>query len=232
LIDVVFDATPRAVWEYLSRYAQPIQYSYIAEPLAIWDTWTSIANQPVAFEAPSAGFILDWETVRQIASRGAAFATITHAAGISSTGDPELDRLLPFDEPYDIPATTAALIAGAQRKNRRVIAVGTTVVRALEHSAGRHGRVAGGPGLATNRIGPATSLRIVDGIVSGMHERGSSHYDLLRAFQTDDSLDHMSVEAERHDYQSHEFGDAVFIVRDRTRGNAGDDQRWASRISA
>jgi len=232
LIEITFDAMPRVIWQYLSRYATAIQYAYIAEPLDIWDTWTAIASQPVAFEAPSAGFVLDWATVRQIKSRGARFATITHAAGISSTGDPELDRLLPFDEPYEIPASTAALIADAKRKRGRVIAVGTTVVRALEQSAGRHGCVAAGPGLATNRIGPATSLRIVDGIVSGMHERGSSHYDLLRAFHADDSLDRMSVEAERHDYRSHEFGDAVFVIRDQNREIVDDDQRCARRISA
>jgi S-adenosylmethionine:tRNA ribosyltransferase-isomerase len=232
LIEIVFDAVPRAIWECLSRYATPIQYAHVAEPLEICDTWTAIANQPVAFEAPSAGFILDWATVRQIKSRGARFATITHAAGLSSTGDPELDRLLPFDEPYEIPASTAALIADAQRKGRRVIAVGTTVVRALEHSAWRHGYVAAGPDLATNRIGPTTSLRIVDGILSGMHERASSHYDLLRAFQADDSLDRMSVEAERHDYRSHEFGDAVFVSRDANRVTVDDDQRCASRMTA
>jgi S-adenosylmethionine:tRNA ribosyltransferase-isomerase len=65
-----------------------------------------------------------------------------------------------------------------------------------------------------------------------MHEPGSSHYDLLRAFQTDDSLDRMSVEAERHDYRSHEFGDAVFVMRDPNRETADDDQRCARRISA
>ena len=72
----------------------------------------------------------------------------------------------------------------------------------------------------------------MDGIVSGMHERDSSHYDLLRAFQPDDSLDRMSAEAEHHNYRSHEFGDAVFIVRDANRGVADDDQRCARRMSA
>jgi S-adenosylmethionine:tRNA ribosyltransferase-isomerase len=65
-----------------------------------------------------------------------------------------------------------------------------------------------------------------------MHERASSHYDLLRAFQADDSLDRMSVEAERHDYRSHEFGDAVFVSRDANRGTVDDDQRCASRMTA
>ena len=91
---------------------------YVPDPLAIWDTWTRIASQPVAFEAPSAGFILDWALIGALRARGAAFATLTHAAGISSTGDAELDRLLPLDEPYGIPASTATLIDGVPGSRR------------------------------------------------------------------------------------------------------------------
>jgi S-adenosylmethionine:tRNA ribosyltransferase-isomerase len=63
--------------------------------LAVWDTWTTIASRPVAFEAPSAGFLLDWRLVDSLRARGATFVTLTHAAGISSTGDPRLDAMLP-----------------------------------------------------------------------------------------------------------------------------------------
>src|SRR5262249_45437399 len=162
---------------------RPIQYSYIQEPLAMWDTWTSLASQPVAFEAPSAGFILDWSTLRALRARHACVASITHAAGISSTGDPDLDRVLPLDQPYAIPQATAALVNGTKQCGGRVLAVGTTVVRALEHAACRIGRVRSGGGVATGRIGAQTGLLIVDGIVSGMHEPGTSHFELLRAFQ-------------------------------------------------
>ena len=70
-----------------------------------------------------------------------------------------------------------------------------------------------GCGVATARIGEQTGLLVVDGIVSGMHEPGTSHYELLRAFQEDDALDTMAKEAEAHDYRTHEFGDAVLIDR-------------------
>ena len=109
--------------------------------------------------------------------RGVAFATITHAAGISSTGDDELDRRLPFDEPYRIPPATAAAIRRSRTRGGRIVAIGTTVVRALEHAATRDGRVRAGDGLATQRIGPATVLHVVDAILSGTHEPGTSHYD-------------------------------------------------------
>jgi S-adenosylmethionine:tRNA ribosyltransferase-isomerase len=101
--------------------------------------WTPIAALPVAFEPPSAGFALDWKFLRALRDRGAEFATITLAAGISSTGDPALDAHLPFDEPYRIPATTASAIRRTRTRGGRVVAIGTTVVRALEHSAGRSG---------------------------------------------------------------------------------------------
>jgi len=213
LVDVRFDAGVHEIWAALARHGRPIQYSYIQEPLAMWDTWKSIASQPVAFEEPSAGFILDWSTMRALRARGARVATITHAAGISSTGDPDLDRVLPLDEPYLIPQATAALVKRTKECGRRVLAIGTTVVRALEHAARRTGHVVSGYGVATGRIGPETGLRVVDGIVSGVHEAGTSHYGLLRAFQEDEALETMAAEAEDRGYRTHEFGDAVFIER-------------------
>jgi S-adenosylmethionine:tRNA ribosyltransferase-isomerase len=213
LIDIRFHHSAEEIWAGLAKHGRPIQYSHVQAPLAMWDTWTSIATQPVAFEAPSAGFILDWSTLRALRGRGGRVATLTHAAGISSTGDLVLDRLLPFDEPYVIPSTTAKLVSQTKQCGGRVIAVGTTVVRALEHAARRTGFVRPGGGVATGRIGPETRLRIVDGIVSGMHEPGTSHFELLRAFQEDDALATMAAEAEAGDYHGHEFGDVVFIER-------------------
>ena len=165
----------------------------------------------MAFEAPSAGFLLDWRVIGALRARGARFATITHAAGISSTGDVELDKLLPLDEPYRIPASTARLIHATRRRGGRIIAVGTTVVRALEDAASRHGDVRPGAAIATLRVGPLTPLQVVDALVTGLHEPGTSHYELLRAFQDDAVLHQITSEAEAHSYRAHEFGDSVFI---------------------
>jgi S-adenosylmethionine:tRNA ribosyltransferase-isomerase len=147
-------------------------------PLALWDVWTPFAGPPAAFEPPSAGFALDWQTIRALRERGAAFTTITHAASISSTGDAELDRRLPFDEPYRIPAVTACAIRRARARGGRIVAVGTTVVRALEDAAVGDGIVRAGEGTASRRIGPDTQLRVVDAILSGLQQPGS-HYQLL-----------------------------------------------------
>ena len=142
----------------------------------------------------------------------ATFATITHAAGISSTGDEDLDRLLPFDEPYRIPTATAKAVAVARERGGRVIAVGTTVVRALEDAATEDGQRRTGEGLAKGRIGPSTLLRVVDAILSGTHERGTSHYELLRAFVDDAILERATEELDSRDYRTHEFGDSILIL--------------------
>ncbi len=191
----------------------PIQYAHIAAPLELWDVWTRIAGPPVAFEPPSAGFALDWQLLSQMRDRGIAFETITHAAGISSTGDEELDRLLPLDEPYRIPEVTARAIQRTKERGGHIVAVGTTVVRALEHSATGDGRVRAGDGIATQRIGPSSHLHVVDAILSGTHEPGTSHYELLRAFLDDATLERASKELDESNYLTHEFGDSVLIER-------------------
>jgi S-adenosylmethionine:tRNA ribosyltransferase-isomerase len=213
LIEIRFEGRLADIWEGLARHGRPIQYAYVPQPLTICESWTRFAGLPVAFEAPSAGFVLDWAAIGVLRARGAAFASLTHAAGISSTGDTELDRLLPLDEPYYIPPSTAALIEARRCRHGRVIAVGTTVVRALEAAAHPDGTVRPGRGMATQRIGPLTPLRCVDAIVSGTHEPGTSHYELLRAFQHDDVLRRMVSEANVRGYRTHEFGDSVLLER-------------------
>src|SRR3989475_3568447 len=159
LVSLRFDGTPDAIRAGLAHHGRPIQYAHVPTPLALWDVWAPIAGPPVAFEPPSAGFALDWRTLAEMRAHGVAFSTITHAAGISSTGDAELDRRLPFDEPYRIPEATAAAIWRTRAAGGRIVAVGTTVVRALEHAAAYDGGVRAGDAVATTRIGPNSRLR-------------------------------------------------------------------------
>jgi S-adenosylmethionine:tRNA ribosyltransferase-isomerase len=183
----------------------------------VWDTWTPIAGLPAAFEPPSAGFVLDWRTLDAIHRLGVDFATITHAAGISSTGDAELDTRLPFDEPYRITESAARSIRLAHAVGGRLIAIGTTVVRALEHAVSVHGLMKETTGVATNKIGPATELRAVDAILSGTHEPGTSHHKLLSAFVDQRTLAKMDQILQRYAYRTHEFGDSVFVEKSRDR---------------
>src|SRR5438128_6076334 len=119
LVSLRFEGTPDAIRAGLARHGRPIQYAHVAVPLALWDVWTPIAGPPVAFEPPSAGFALDWRSIAAMRVRGVAFDTITHAAGLSSTGDAELDRRLPFDEPYRIPDATPSAIRRHRRARAR-----------------------------------------------------------------------------------------------------------------
>ena len=211
LVELRFAASSGDVWTAIARHGRPIQYAHVPTPLATWDVWTPIAGAPFAFEAPSAGFTLDWQSLARLRERGAGFATITLAAGISSTGDPSLDARLPFDEPYRIPEATAIAIRRAHARGGRVIAIGTTVVRALEDCAARHGAVRAGEGVAMLRLGRGTTLRAVDAILSGTHEPGSSHFELLRAFADDATLDRMAAVLESERFRTHEFGDSIFV---------------------
>lgn len=213
LVEIQFRGSPAEIWEGIAHHGRPIQYAHMTSPLALWDVWTRIAGPPVAFEPPSAGFVLDWELIATARRRGIGFATLTHAAGISSTGDPQLDARLPFDEPYRIPELTAALIRRTRARGGRIIAVGTTVVRALEDAACEDGTVLAGDGVARHRIGRDTRLRVVDAILSGTHEPGTSHYELLRAFADGPTLIRADRELETRGYRTHEFGDSVFIAK-------------------
>ena len=213
LIVLRFEATPEDLWRGLAAHGKPIQYAHLGEPLAMWDAWTAIAAEPMAYEPPSAGFALDWQMLSTFQQRGIEFATLTHAAGISSTGDPQLDLRLPFDEPYRIPEATEQAIAAAVCEGRRIVAIGTTVVRALEDSAAVYGSVAAGAGMATLRLGAETRLRVVDAILSGTHEPGASHHQLLHSFADKDVLRRADDALNAAGYRTHEFGDSVLIER-------------------
>lgn len=220
LVSLRFEGEVDAVWAGLARHGKPIQYAHVPTPLALWDVWTRVAAHPVAFEPPSAGFVLDWALLSALQARGVVFATLTHAAGLSSTGDAALDARWPLDEAYELPASTVRAIERAREEGCRVVALGTTVTRALEHAASR-GRLRAGPGLADQRLGAATRLRVVDAIVSGTHEPGTSHYELLRAFVSDTVLRRASAELEGTGYLTHEFGDSVLFE-----AASGARKRW------
>ena len=122
LVELRFAGDADAIHAGIARHGRPVQYAHLAEPLALWDVWTRIAGPPVAFEPPSAGFVLDWHLLDALRRRGIGFATLTHAAGLSSTGDPALDARLPFDEPYRLPASAVTAIEAAKARGGRVVA--------------------------------------------------------------------------------------------------------------
>jgi S-adenosylmethionine:tRNA ribosyltransferase-isomerase len=213
LVEIAFREEGDALWRALYRVGRPIQYSYVTAPLALWHTQTRFAARPWASELPSAGRPLSWDLLSDLARRGVRLASLTHAAGISSTGDPDLDRALPLPERYDIPEETARAVAETKAAGRRVIAVGTTVTRALEGAAAAHeGALVAGEGVTDLVIGRGFSPRVVDGLLTGMHEPSASHFHLCEAFAPPALLQRAYEHAEEIGYLAHEFGDSTLIL--------------------
>lgn len=188
----------------LFRAGRPVQYAHLTAPLAPWDVQTVYAGRPWAVEMPSAGRPLTWDTLFALAARGVAVAPLTHAAGLSSTGDPDLDASLPWPERFEIPPATAALVSGTRTRGQRVVAVGTTVVRALET-----GRSSGVTDLV---LSAAHRPTVVDAVLSGLHDPSDSHFRLLEAFAPRDLLLAAWHLAVRHDLRSHELGDCLLVI--------------------
>ena len=210
LLHVRFDRAGGRLLEALYARGRPVQYAYLPEPLALSAFQTPFASRPWAAEMPSAGRVLTAARVRALRAAGIAVLPLTHAAGLSSTGDAALDARLPLPEVYEVPAATAAAVHDARGRGGRVVAAGTTVVRALE-SAWRGGRVRAGAGVARLRIGEDHVLRAVDAILTGLHEPGSSHFALLTAFAPAEVLERAQRTAEDAGYRAHEFGDSMLV---------------------
>jgi S-adenosylmethionine:tRNA ribosyltransferase-isomerase len=213
LVSLVFDLRDAALWSALYRAGRPVQYAHTSRPLALWHVQTAYASRPWAVEAPSAGFALTWDLLLALRRQGVGLARVTHAAGLSATGDEALDARLPLAERYEVPGETVRAIRVARAQGARVIAVGTTVARALEGAVvNGGGRLRPGVGTTDLRLGPGSRRRVVDGILTGVHDAGTSHFELLQAFAPRALLESAQAFSERCSYRGHEFGDAVLVL--------------------
>jgi S-adenosylmethionine:tRNA ribosyltransferase-isomerase len=211
VVSLAFRPQGGALWRALYRTGRPVQYAYMVAPLALWHVQTGYAARPWGVEAPSAGLALSWELLLGLRGAGITLARVTHAAGLSSTGDELLDAALPLPERYDVPAGTVDAIREAKARGDRVVAVGTTTTRALEGAAAG-GALSAGMGVTSLRLGADTPRRVVDGILTGVHEADMSHFALLEAFAPHALLRRAHVFARARGYLGHEFGDAVLIL--------------------
>jgi S-adenosylmethionine:tRNA ribosyltransferase-isomerase len=213
LVRLAFDRTGEDLWSAVYRSGRPVQYSYVRAPLALWHVQTAYASRPWAAEAPSAGRPLTWRVLLEARRRGVALAALTHAAGLSSTGDPALDAALPLPERYEIPASTVTAVTRARAAGGRIVAVGTTVVRALEGAADASGgSLRAGEGQTSLRLDGRFRRRIVDGLLTGIHQPGESHFDLLQAFAPEPLLRRALAVADQAGYLAHEFGDSCLLL--------------------
>jgi S-adenosylmethionine:tRNA ribosyltransferase-isomerase len=213
LVELRFDREGDALWSALYTAGRPVQYSHLAHDLPLWAVQTAYAARPWAFEMPSAGRPLSWEILLALRRRGVRWAALTHAAGLSATGDPALDAALPLAEAFEIPAATARAVAETHTRGGRVVAVGTTVVRALEGAAAQNaGAVRAGRGETDLRITPAFRPRVVAGVLSGAHAAHESHFQLLAAFAGPALLAAAAAHAERAGFLTHELGDSMLVL--------------------
>ncbi|HEX5083843.1 MAG TPA: S-adenosylmethionine:tRNA ribosyltransferase-isomerase [Blastocatellia bacterium] len=206
LLNLEFNLSGEELWRNLYRYGNPVQYSYMKDELKLWSVQNIYSGRPWAVEMPSAGHALSWRLLLKLIGKGVRIVPITHGAGLSSTGDEKIDRALPLAERFEIPASAMEAVRAGKAEGGRVIAVGTSVVRALESS----GSVLSG--FTTLRLGPGYERKIVDGLLTGAHDVSESHYQLMSAFLPQNVLEQVSRHFEREEYLMHEFGDLCLIL--------------------
>jgi S-adenosylmethionine:tRNA ribosyltransferase-isomerase len=197
-----------AVVPYLLQYGEPIRYSYAGQRWPLEAYQTVFGRLPGSAEMPSAGRPFSPAVVTDLVARGVTFAPITLHCGVSSLEAGED----PYPEQYDVPAATARLVNLTRRSGGRVIAVGTTVVRALESAALETGEIAARAGWTSHVVTPDTALRAVDGLLTGLHEPRSSHLRMLAAFHDEDLLRACYEAALSRGYLWHEFGDVHLLL--------------------
>jgi S-adenosylmethionine:tRNA ribosyltransferase-isomerase len=196
-----------SVLEFLEAHGEPIRYAYIGGRWPIDDYRTPFGTRPGSAEMPSAGRGFTTELLARLALNGVQLATVTLHTGVSSleAGEP------PYPEWFEVPAMTAALVESTRRRGGRTIAVGTTVVRALE-SAANSGGLRATCGWTDLVITPERPLEVVDGLITGLHEPKSSHLSMLSSFIAPERLSRAYAEAVAEGYLWHEFGDVQLIV--------------------
>jgi S-adenosylmethionine:tRNA ribosyltransferase-isomerase len=203
---------PEPMPSYLTRHGFPIRYTYVKEPWPI-DAYQNIyANEPGSAEMPSAGRPITAELLTKLLASGIGIAPLVLHTGVSSLESHER----PYPEYYRVPADTARRVSETKASGGRVIAVGTTVVRALESPAQAEGGWTDLVIEPERRTGgaPCGGVHVVDGLITGWHEPLASHLLMLEAIAGHDALSMAYAAAIAHGYRWHEFGDSHLILRD------------------
>ena len=204
---------PERVPEYLARFGFPIRYSYVKQPWPASMYQTVFATEMGSAEMPSAGRPFTPELVTRLVSAGIQIAPVVLHTGVASLEDHEP----PYEELYRVPPETAERVNAARGNGHRVVAVGTTVVRALETVTDEHGTTAAGEGWTSLVITDERPLRVVNALITGLHEPHATHLMMLArvieaAGGDNRHLERAYEEARALGYLWHEFGDSHLIV--------------------
>lgn len=198
---------PTVLTAFLASHGRPVAYAYLSGRYPLRDYQTVFADEPGSAEMASAGRPFTAELVVRLAVRGVAVAPVVLHAGVSS---PELHEP-PLPERFSVPASTAALVEATRAAGGRVVAVGTTVTRALE-SAAPDGTVRAASGWTDLVLGPQRPARVVTGLVTGLHAPEASHLQLLEAVAGPDLVAAAYRRAVAERLLWHEFGDSTLFL--------------------
>jgi S-adenosylmethionine:tRNA ribosyltransferase-isomerase len=201
-------AVPGDPLTWLADHGRPIRYGQPPEPWPIAAYQTVFATEPGSAEMPSAARGFTAQLVTALVSAGVVIAPLLLHCGVSS---PEAGEA-PQPERYRVPAGTAALVNAARAAGRRVVAVGTTAVRALETVADDRGTAHPGEGWTELVISPERGVRAVDGLITGWHEPEASHLELIAAVADRELIERSYATAHALGYHGHEFGDFHLIL--------------------
>ena len=197
----------RPLYAYLALHGEPIRYPYIKEPWPIEAYQTVFGTMPGSAEIPSAARPFTHEIITKLAVAGVPIAPVILHTGVSSLESDED----PYPERYVVPGHTARLVNNTRTAGGRVIAVGTTVVRALESTAADD-KVYAGSGWTDLVITPHHDMHVVDGLITGWHQPDSSHLAMLDAIAGHSVVTDSYNAALEAGYQWHEFGDLHLIL--------------------
>ncbi len=200
--------TPRPTLDHLRRHGRPIRYSYVPNDWPIEAYQTVFARHPGSAEMPSASRPFSAEMVVDLVTAGVVVVPITLHTGVSSLEAHER----PYPERFTVPATTARIIDQARAADGRIIAVGTTVVRAVESAVGHDGQVHAVDGWTDLMITPERGVSVVDGLLTGWHEPEATHLFMLEAVAGRAALELAYPEAIAAGYRWHEFGDVHLLL--------------------
>ena len=192
----------------------PIRYGYVTDPYPLAAYQTLFAKTPGSAEMPSAGRPFTQRVVQSLRQRGVTLAGITLHTGVSSLEieTEQVEAHPMYAEPFHVPVATARRINATHQAGHRVIAVGTTVVRALE-SAWDGSKVCPARGFTRLFIHPERGVHVIDGLVTGLHDPLASHLAMLYAIAGHELIQDSYREAVDHGYLWHEFGDSHLILR-------------------
>ena len=199
---------PELALAYAEHHGSPIRYSYVPKSWPLQYYQTVFADEPGSAEMPSAGRAFTEEMLEELGRKGVRIVPLVLHTGVSSLDSDEH----PYPERYHVSYPTALSINAARRFGGRVIAVGTTVVRALETAVDDAGCVRSAGGWTDLVITPDRPLRVVDGMLTGLHGPKASHLSILEALAGSEHVAHAYDALIEHRYLWHEFGDLHLIL--------------------